>query len=85
MTINQELTNIILSQDGASNIKFNIQSHVVMGCKLFLFWYQVDLMLWSVRYWKSLIGYTNDRGKNDLNLGASSIQTGETDAREYQH
>lgn len=85
MTINQELMNIILFQVGGSNIKFNIQSHVVMGCKLFLFRYQVALMLRSVGYWKSLIGYPNDLGKNDSNLGASSIQTGETNVGEYRH
>jgi hypothetical protein len=35
MTINQELTNIILSQASASNIKFNIESHVVMVANCF--------------------------------------------------
>jgi hypothetical protein len=36
MTINQELGNIISSQVGASNFKFNIQNRVVMGYTYFL-------------------------------------------------
>jgi hypothetical protein len=37
MTINQELVKIILYQVGASNFRSNIQSHVVMDCKLSFF------------------------------------------------
>jgi hypothetical protein len=54
MTINQELLKIILSQVGVSNFKYNTQSHVMKACELFIFRYQVALMLRSTR-WKGLI------------------------------
>ena len=47
MTINQALLKIILSQVGASNFKYNTQSHVIKACKLFIFQYQLTLMLRS--------------------------------------
>jgi hypothetical protein len=37
MTINQELGKIISSQVGATNFRSNIQSNIVMGCKLYFF------------------------------------------------
>ena len=37
LTMNQELLKIILSQVGASNFKYNTQSHVMKACKLFIF------------------------------------------------
>jgi hypothetical protein len=82
MTINQELVKIILSQVGANNFRSNIQSHVVMGCKLFLFRYQVALVLKNSG-WHELIGHPKDRGKDDLNSRTNSFQLGETDAGEY--
>jgi hypothetical protein len=48
MTINQELVKIISSQVDASNFKSTVQSHVVMGCNLSFFWYQVALVLRSI-------------------------------------
>jgi len=54
MTNNQKLVKIISSQIGVSNFKSNIQSHVVMGCKLSLFRYQVALVLRSTR-WNELM------------------------------
>jgi hypothetical protein len=66
ITINQELGKIISSQVGASNFRFNIQSDVVMDCKLYFFWYQVTLVLRSIE-WNELIGHPKDQGKDDLN------------------
>jgi hypothetical protein len=54
MTINQEFLKIILSQVGGSNFKYNTRSHVEKACKLFIFRYQVALMLRSTE-WKGLI------------------------------
>ena len=51
------------------------------ACELFIFRYQVALMLRSTG-WKGLIGHPKDRGKDDLNSRASSFQPGETDAGE---
>jgi hypothetical protein len=49
MTINRELVKIILSQVGESTFKPNIPSHVVISCKLSFFWYQVALVLKSIK------------------------------------
>jgi hypothetical protein len=81
ITVNPELLKIILSQVGASNFKYNTRSHVMKACKLFIFWYQVALMLRNTG-WKGLIGHLKDRGKYDLISRASSFQPGETDAGE---
>jgi hypothetical protein len=51
MTIDEEIVKIILSQVGTSNFKYNTQSHVMKARKLFLFQYQVALMLRSMG-WK---------------------------------
>ena len=59
MTINQELVKIILSQAGASNVKYNTKSHVINAWKVFLFRYEVALMLRST-IWKGLIGHLKD-------------------------
>jgi len=83
MTINQELVKIISSQVHASNFRFNIQSHVVIGCKLSFFWYQVALVLRSIE-WNKLIGHPKDRAKDDLNSMTNSLQPNETNARENQ-
>jgi len=74
-----ELVKIISSQVGASNFKSIFESHVVMGCKLSFFWYQVALVSNS-REWNELIR----RGKVDLNLRMDSFQSGEIDAGENQ-
>ena len=51
------------------------------ACKLFIFRYQVSLMLRSSGR-KELIEHPKDRGKDDLNLMASSFQPKKTDPRE---
>jgi len=84
MTINQEHVKIILSQLGASNFRSNIQSHVVMGCMLSLFRYQVALVLRSTG-WKRLIGHPKDRGKDDSNSKINSFQAKENEAGEIRH
>jgi hypothetical protein len=79
MTINQKLLKIILSQVDASNFRSNIQSHVVMGCKLFLVWYQAALVLRSTES-NELVGHPKDRGKDNLNSRTNYFQFGKTDA-----
>jgi hypothetical protein len=49
-----------------------------MGCKLFLYQYQVALML-RCTGWNGLIGHQKDQGKYDLNSRVSSFKSGETD------
>jgi hypothetical protein len=83
MTINQELVKIISSLVGTSNFRSNIQSHIVMDCKLSFFWHQVALVLKSIEY-NELIGHPKDRGKNDSNSRTNSFQSGEIDAGENQ-
>jgi hypothetical protein len=79
--INEGRVKINLSQVGARKFISNIQRHVVMGCKLFLFQYQVILILRSTSL-KELIGHSKDQGKVDLNLKTNSFQPGETDEGE---
>jgi hypothetical protein len=59
MTINQELVKIISFQFGASNFRFNIHSHFVIGYKLSFFWYKVALALKNIE-WTELIGHPKD-------------------------
>jgi hypothetical protein len=61
MTVNQELLKIISPQVGASNFKYNTKSHVMKACKVFIFQYQVSLMLRSME-WKGLI-WTSKRSR----------------------
>lgn len=79
--INEGRVKINLSQVGARKFISNIQGHVVMGCKLFLFQYQVILVLRSTRL-KELIGHSKDQGKVEFNLKTNSFQLRETDERE---
>jgi len=83
MTINQNLVKIISPQVGASNFRYNIQSHIVMGFTLSFFWHQVALVLRSIE-WNELIGHPKDRGKDDSNSRTNSFQSDEIDARENQ-
>ena len=79
--INEYCVKIEVSQYDMKSFQTTIPSHVVMDCKMFLFRYQVTLMLRSTR-WKGLIGHSKDREKDDLNSRANSFQPGETDAGE---
>jgi hypothetical protein len=72
MAINQELRNIISSQVGASNFISNIQSYVMMGCKLSFFWYKVTLLLRSTEL-NELIGHPKNRGKDNSNSMTNSF------------
>jgi len=55
----------------------------VMGCNLFIFWFQVTLILRNMGC-NELIGHPKDRGKDDSNSRTNSFQPGETDAGENQ-
>jgi len=57
--INKRRAKIDLSEVGARNFRSNIQSNVMMGCKLFLFHCQVALVLRSTG-WKKLIRHPKD-------------------------
>jgi hypothetical protein len=52
-----------------------------MGCNLFIFWFQVILVL-RITGLNELIGHSKDRGKDDSNSMMNSFQLGETDAGE---
>jgi hypothetical protein len=79
--INERHVKIDLFQVYARKFISNIQRHVVMGCKLFLFQYQVILILRSTSL-KELIGHSKDQGKVDLNSRTNSFHPGETDGGE---
>jgi len=64
MTSNEELVKIISSQVGANNFKYNIQSHIVMDCKLSFFWHRIALVLRTIE-WNELIKHPKYRGKDD--------------------
>jgi len=52
-----------------------------MGCNLFIFWFQVILVLRNTG-WNELIGHPKDREKEDLNSRTNFFKPGETDAGE---
>jgi hypothetical protein len=62
--INKGHVKIYLSQVGVKNFRFTIQSYVVVGCKLFLFRYQVVLLLKRTG-WKGLTRHPKHRGKDN--------------------
>jgi len=59
--------------------QFSVKLVVVMGCNLFIFWFQVTLVLKNTG-WNELICHPKDRGKEDSNSRTNSFQPGETDA-----
>jgi hypothetical protein len=63
--------------------QFNVRLVVVMGCNLFIFWFQVTLVLRNTE-WNELIGHLKDRGKEGSNSRTNSFQPGEIDAGENQ-
>lgn len=77
--INKGHVEIDLSQVGAKNFRSTIQSYVMVGCKLFLFRYQVVLLLKRIG-WKGLTGHPKHREKDDSNLRTNSPQLGENNA-----
>jgi hypothetical protein len=67
---------IELSQSGVKNFIITIKNHVMVSCKVFLFWYKVVLILRKMG-WKGLIGHPKDRGKDDSNSRTNSLKPGE--------
>jgi hypothetical protein len=63
--------------------QFSVRLVVVMGCNLFIFWFQVTLVLRNTRC-NELIGHPKNRSKDDSNLRTNSFKLGETDAGENQ-
>jgi len=63
--------------------QFCVRLVVVMGCNLFIFWFQITLVLRNTG-WNEFIGHPKDRGKEDSNSRSNSFQPGEIDAGENQ-
>jgi hypothetical protein len=80
--INKGHVKIYLSQVGVKNFRFTIQSYVVVGCKLFLFRYQVVLLLKRTG-WKGLTRHPKHRGKDNSNSRTNSLQPRENDAGQF--
>jgi hypothetical protein len=78
---------IDLFQVGVRKLISIIQTQVVMGCNLFIFWFQVILEL-RITGWNKLIGHPKDRGKDDsnsrTNSRTNSFQPSEINAGENQ-
>jgi hypothetical protein len=79
----RELEKINKRREKIDLFQFSVRLVVVMGCNLFIFWFQVNLVLRNTGC-NELIGHPNDRGKEDLNSRTNSFQPGETDAGENQ-
>jgi hypothetical protein len=79
----RELEKINERHEKTDLFPFCVRLVVVMGCNLFIFWFQVTLVLRNTE-WNELIGHPKDRGKEGSNLRTNSFQPGETDARENQ-
>jgi hypothetical protein len=56
----------MVEEIGVNNFKYNTRSYIMKVCKLFMFRYQVALMLRNTR-WNGLVGHPKDRGKNQQN------------------
>jgi len=57
-----ELEKINKRREKIDLFQFSVRLVVVMGCNLFIFWFQVILVLRNTG-WKELIGHPKDRGK----------------------
>jgi hypothetical protein len=79
----KDLRILILFQDGARKFISIIQNQVVMGCNLFIFWFQVILVLRNMG-WNELIGHPKNRSNNDLNSRTNFFKPGEINAGENQ-
>jgi hypothetical protein len=77
--MDRELEKINERREKIGLFQFSVKLVVVMGCNLFIFWFQVTLVLKNTG-WNELIGHPKDRGKEDSNLRTNSFQPGETDA-----
>jgi hypothetical protein len=75
----RELEKINKRREKIKLFQFSVRLVVVMGCNLFIFWFQVSLILRNTK-WNELIGHPKDRGKNDSNSRTNSFQPGEIDA-----
>jgi hypothetical protein len=71
--INERLEKIDLFQVGVRKFISIIQNQVVMGCNLFILWFQVVLALRNIG-WNELIGQLKDRGKDDSHSRTNSFQ-----------
>jgi hypothetical protein len=81
--IERELEKIIERREKIDLFQFSVRLVIVMGCNLFIFWFQVTLVLRNTK-WNELIGHPKDRGKEGSNSRTNSFQPSETDARENQ-
>jgi hypothetical protein len=75
----RELEKINKRREKIELFQFSVRLVVVMGCNLFIFWFQVSLILRNTE-WNELIGHPKDRGKEGSNSRTNSFQPGETDA-----
>jgi len=75
----RELEKINERREKIGLFQFSVKLVVVMGCNLFIFWFQVALVLKNTG-WNELIGHPKDRGKEDSNSRTNSFQPVETDA-----
>jgi hypothetical protein len=76
-----ELEKINERREKIDLFQFSVRLVVVMGCNLFIFWFQVTLVLKNTG-WNELIGHPKDRGKEDSNSMTNSFQPSETNAGE---
>jgi hypothetical protein len=74
-----ELEKINEKREKIDLFQFSVRLVVVMGCNLFIIWFQVTLVLRNTGC-NELIGHPKDRGKDDLNSRTNSFRPGETDA-----
>jgi hypothetical protein len=79
----RELEKINERREKIGLFQFSVKLVIVIGCNLFIFWFQVTLVLKNTG-WNELIGHPKDRGKEDSNSRTNSFQPGETDAEENQ-
>jgi hypothetical protein len=79
----RELEKINKRREKIDLFQFSVRPVVVMGCNLFIFLFQVILVLRNTG-WNELIGHPKDRGKEYLNSRTNSFQPGDTDAGENQ-
>jgi hypothetical protein len=77
----RELEKINKRREKIDLFQFSVRLVVVMGCNLFIFWFQVILVLRNTG-WNELIGHPKDREKEDLNSRTNFFKPGETDAGE---
>jgi hypothetical protein len=79
----RELEKINKRHEKIDLFQFSVRQVIVMGCNLFIFWFQVTLVLRNTE-WNELMGHPKDRGREGSNSMMNSFQPGETDAGENQ-